>query len=334
MQKIDRSYIRRVRYAVQWGLLTLILFGGYRLASFIDAVMSGAPEASLSTRPQLVDGFLPIGGMMSIRHWAEAGFIEPTHPAALFILLAAIVVSFVLMKSFCGWVCPIGTISEALHKLGHKIFGRNFTIHRFIDYPLRALKYVLLGFFLWIIFLKMPIQGIAAFMADPYWKIADIKMLRFFTEMSSTTAITLGVLGVLSVAFKNFWCRYLCPYGALTGLLGLISPSGIRRDNKACINCHKCTRSCPNLIDVEMKDRVRSPECTGCLTCVSVCPAKGALDTEVAGIRMKPAHYAAAVLVIYFGIIGGAMMSGHWRSNVTPQEYRALLPQIERLGHP
>lgn len=334
MQKIDRAYISRLRNIVQWALLALILYGGYRLGAFVSAVMSGARDEALPTRPQLVDGFLPIGGMMSIRHWAEAGFIEPTHPAALFILLAALVVSFWLMKSFCGWICPIGTLSEALHKLGPRLFGRNFTIHRYIDYPMRSIKYLLLGFFLWIIFLKMPIQGIAAFMADPYWKIADIKMLRFFTEMSSTTAITLGVLGALSVPLKNFWCRYLCPYGALTGLLGFLSPSGITRDNEACIHCHKCTRSCPNLIDVEMKDRVRSPECSGCLTCVSICPAKGALEAEFVGLKIKPMHFAALVLVIYFGIIGAAMISGHWESNVTPAEYRALTPYIERLEHP
>ena len=55
-------------------------------------------------------------------------------------------------------------------------------------------------------------------------------------------AIVIGVIVLLSMFVQNFWCRYLCPYGALLGLVSLLSPVKIRRDKEACIDCGKCTR--------------------------------------------------------------------------------------------
>jgi ferredoxin len=153
--------------------------------------------------------------------------------------------------------------------------------------------------------------------------------------MTVTTAVSLGVLGALSLLFKNFWCRYLCPYGALVGLLSYLSPMKITRNEEACIHCRRCSKHCPSQIDVEARTRVRSPECTGCLTCVSRCPAKGALDMQVP--RMKPAAPALFIvlaLAIFFGAIGAAKLTGSWQSSVTYEQYRQLVPAVTRLSHP
>jgi polyferredoxin len=50
-------------------------------------------------------------------------------------------------KAFCSWLCPIGTLSESLWMLGRKLFGKNPGLPRWLDYPLRSLKYLLLFFF-------------------------------------------------------------------------------------------------------------------------------------------------------------------------------------------
>lgn len=313
-------------------MLAFICYGGYRFYLFVEHFRG---RGGIVDRPELVEGFLPIGALMSLKVWILEGEINATHPAAMFILLGALLVSALMMKSFCGWICPVGTVSEILFKLGQRLFGRNFRIHRFIDYPLRALKYLLLGFFAYIILIKMPVDGLRSFMAAPYWKVADVKMLSFFTDMSQTSAWVIGGLAALSVLYKNFWCRYLCPYGALTGLLGLLSPVKITRVEEHCINCHKCTKECPNLLDVEAMVVVRSPECSGCMNCVSVCPARGALDASVKkDIRVRPVVYAAGVLLVFFGVIWGAMLAGHWESDVSYDEYRRLVPLAESFDHP
>lgn len=332
MEKIDRSYVRRIRYVVQWGLFALILYGGWQFYRFVEHFHG---RGALVDRPELVEGFLPIGALMSLKVWIVEGVINTTHPAAMFIFVGALAVSALLMKSFCGWICPLGAASELAYKIGAKVFGRNFRMHRYIDYPLRSLKYLLLGFFIYIIVIRMPAEGLKAFMDAPYWKVADVKMLAFFTDMSTTAAIVVGIIVALSLVYKNFWCRYLCPYGALTGLLGLLSPVKIRRTGEHCINCHKCTMHCPNQLDVESKLTVRSPECSGCMTCVSVCPAKGALDAEMPGrARVSPVVYAAGVLLVFFGIIWAAQLSGHWESDVTYEQYQLLVPRAGQFDHP
>ena len=93
----------------------------------------------------------------------------------------------------------------------------------------------------------MSAATISDFMHTPYGLIADVKMLNFFREMSQTAAIVLAALVVLSILVENFWCRYLCPYGALMGLVSLLSPLKIRRDPAACIDCGKCAQACPAL---------------------------------------------------------------------------------------
>jgi NAD-dependent dihydropyrimidine dehydrogenase PreA subunit len=113
----------------------------------------------------------------------------------------------------------------------------------------------------------------------------------------------------------------------------------IRRNEKSCIHCHACTKHCPTLIDVEKKEVVSSPECFGCLTCVSRCPAKGALDMT-AGIGEKrrviqPAAYTLILLAVLYLIIGFAIATGNWKSQVPYEEYgRILSSDINKLGHP
>jgi len=332
MDKFRRSYIRRIRYAVQWGLFSFIVYGGYRFYLFAEHFKGGGAYVD---RPGMVEGFLPIGALMSLKVWMTGGSINSTHPAALMILVAALLVSLLLMKSFCGWICPVGTVSELFHKIGRLIFRRNFRLHPYMDYPLRLIKYALLGFFIYIIFFRMDAWAMGEFMSSPYWRVADVKMLHFFTDMSRTSAIVLGVLAVLSLFIKNFWCRYLCPYGALTGILGVFSPLKVTRDEEMCIHCHKCTWECPHLLDVEGTRRVISPECSGCVSCVSVCPARGALDVATPGrIKVKPLVYALMVLMVFFGVILAAKRTGHWESGVTYEEYRRLIPMAGRFDHP
>ena len=282
-----------------------------------------------------MEGFLPIGGFMSLKLRITEGLPDPIHPAAPIIFASALLVSLLLRKSFCGWICPVGTLSEAVWMLGGKVCGRNFRVQRHADYALRSLKYILMGLFLYIILVKMSSSQIAGFMSTPYWKVADVKMLKFFTDMSAATAVTLVFLVVLSLIYKNFWCRYLCPYGGLLGLLGSLSPVGIKRNKDACVNCGLCAKHCPSLLPVDEGGSVNSPECTGCLTCVSRCPAKGALDATAAGKRIvRPEIIAVSVVVIFFGLIMAARLSGKWHSSVSYEELKALLPVLKNLEHP
>jgi polyferredoxin len=184
----------------------------------------------------------------------------------------------------------------------------------------------------------MPVPEIRAFLGSPYGMVADVKMLNFFREMGQTTAIVLAVLVVTSLAVKNPWCRYLCPYGALTGLVALVSPARITRNADACIDCAKCAKACPAGLRVDVLASVRSSECTACLTCVAVCPAAGALDLTI-GLRRRrtpvgPWMLAASLAVLLAGVVGFARLSGHWHTALPDTLYFDLIPRASQFAHP
>ena len=333
MLPIDRSYVRKTRYAVQWGIFLMVAYAGYKFYLFAQALENGFIPSV--TRPPSVEGFMPIGAIMAFKLWIMEGTFDPIHPAALVIFLGAALSSLLLKKSFCGWICPVGTISEFLWKIGDKVFGKSFKMHKYIDYPLRSIKYILMFFFLYIIFIKMSSGEIALFLSTPYWKTADIKLMKFFTEMSLITKITLTALFGLSLLYKNFWCRYLCPYGGLLGLLSVLSPIKIRRNEAACIQCGLCSKNCPSLLPVDKKEAVNSLECTGCLTCVSHCPARHAIDTKAVGkVTIKPERFISAVIAVLFGVILIGNISGNWHSAITNKELFSLIPMLKDLAHP
>jgi polyferredoxin len=214
------------------------------------------------------------------------------------------------------------------------MFGRNLRIPRWADVPLRSLKYILMGLFLYAVG-GMSTEAIRAFLESPYGLIADVKMLNFFRYLSVTAAVTLGVLAVASIFIQNFWCRYLCPYGALLGLLSAASPARIRREPEICIDCAKCARACPSLLPVDKLLTVRSPECTGCVECVAVCPAEGALYLSLPRKRKLPAWaLAAGIAAVFLATVGYARQAGYWRTDLPSRIYFELIPRAHEFSHP
>jgi polyferredoxin len=318
-----------LRLAIQLAFVALCLWIGVEFHLFMRWGLSQGQQP-FHARPPGVEGFLPLSALISARHWIATGVINHIHPAALFILLAIVLMSVAVKKAFCSFLCPVGTLSEYLWRLGHFVYRRNIRIPRWLDYPLRSLKYLLLLFFLYSI-AKMDAPTLDAFVNSPYNKVADIKMYLFFAELGGLALKVLLVLLVLSLFIKNPWCRFLCPYGALLGIVGWLSPLKITRTAATCIDCQLCTRACPSDIRVHTAGRVWSDECTSCLECVAVCPVKNTLDVR-AGRRMFSARVIAAVVVaVFLGVTGIAMATGHWQNGIARAEY---LFRFTRLDSP
>jgi len=339
MQQINRSYIRYARYAAQAYVLLFLLFAGYRFYLFVEQYENSGNAQQLTLmlndRPASIEGFLPIGALMSLKLWITTGVFDRIHPAGLVIFISALLMSLIVKKGFCGWICPVGALSDAFWRLRQQVSKRRFVMNRWVDFALRSIKYLLMGLFLYIIIIKMNPIAIESFIEGDYYKIADVKMLYFFTRMSTTTVMSLTMLFVLSLVYRNFWCRYLCPYGGLLGLLSAFSPLKITRNEAACIHCKRCSHHCPSSIQVEQLSRVRTPECTGCLTCVSHCPAKGALDMAAPGSRvLQPLVFILLVAVLFFGTLGIGRVAGKWKSAVTGSEYLRIIPHTAALEHP
>lgn len=332
VKRLQRDSSQAIRLGTQAAFLLLNLWIGVQFLLFVRAYEQGlTPSVS---RPPGVEGYLPIAGLMNWKYWLLTGDIPVMHPAAMFLIAAFLLISLLFRKAFCGWLCPVGTLSEYLWKAGRSLFRRNFQLPRWLDIGLRSLKYVLLGLFLYAVGSMGPI-AIRAFLESPYGVVADVKMLNFFRYLSVTSAVAIALLMFASIFVRNFWCRYLCPYGALMGLASLLSPLRIRREPDKCIDCAKCATACPSGLKVDVLVQIRSAECLGCMECVAVCPAEGALQLSLPGKRrVAPWAVACGVAVVFFGFVGYARLSGHWDSPVSPELYRTLIPQAREFEHP
>lgn len=338
-QKIIRNSekpIQKFRFIIQVLFAVLCIWIGVEFYLFVKYLESGG-AAAFYNRPPGVEGFLPISSLMSFYYFLSTGTIHSAHPAGMFVFLGIVLMSLVIGKSFCSWMCPIGFISELIGDFGEKIFKKKIKLPKFLDFPLRSLKYLLLGFFTYSIFFLMTKASLRAFLDSPYNLVADVKMYYFFADISQFAFTIIAALFVLSILIKNFWCRYLCPYGALLGIASLLSPVKIKRNITTCIDCNLCAKACPSNIRVDKVKTVFSDECTSCLNCIDACPVADTLNLHLFIPQKKKVSkkLAAAVIVLIFVIVTGmGMVTGNWQNSISKDEYLQHYKNMGSYGHP
>jgi polyferredoxin len=202
------------------------------------------------------------------------------------VLGAAILITALLLRSaFCGWICPFGLLQDLVSNLRNVLkkrlpglrrgFARvgKFPVWAFLDRYLRFAKYLVLA---WAI-------GGAAFFGTMVFRDVDPwSALLNLAEFSITPGvIVLGLTLVASFFVDRPWCRYACPLGAASGLLGMLSPFHLRREETACTSCKLCSRSCPMGLKVHEIKSVHHSDCIGCLECVDACPRSGAMEIQL-----------------------------------------------------
>lgn len=336
--KNKEKAIQKNRFIVQTLFALLCIWIGVEFSQFVNYLESnGAVE--FSARPPGVEGFLPISALMSVYYFFLSGTIHPVHPAGFFIFLAIVGMSFAFGKSFCSWMCPVGFLSELVgdfgEKIHKKIFKRRIKIWKYLDYFLRSFKYLLLFFFVFSIF-SMTSLALEYFLGGEYNILADVKMYHFFANISQFSLIVIGILFLLSIIYRNFWCRYLCPYGALLGITSLLSPAKIKRNTESCIDCELCAKACPSFIKVDKVRTVYSDECTSCLNCVDVCPVKDTLDLKLVGTNKKinKKIVAIGIVLMFVSLTGLGIITDNWHNKVPKEMYNELYKNINSIGHP
>ena len=333
--------VQKYRFIIQTAFVLLCIWIGVEFYFFTKYLQTNG-AAGYFHRPPGVDGFLPISSLMSFYLFVTTGEIHPAHPAGLFIFMAIVLVSLVFGKSFCSWLCPIGYISELIGDFGErllkKIFKRNIktVLPKWLDYPLRSIKYLLLGFLFFSVFFLMTTVAVKAFLDSPYNQAADLKMFYFFADISQTALIVIAVLFILSIFIRNLWCRFLCPYGALLGLISFLSSHKIKRNPVSCIDCGLCAKACPSNIKVDKVITVWSDECSTCMNCVDACPVADTLDLKSIVTKKKVSKkvLAIAVAAIFMIVTGIGIVTGHWQNNITAKEYLYHYKHMNSYGHP
>lgn len=331
LKQLSQLNIQWCRKMVQYLFLATVVLIGIKFSIFANQLASGISPTV--TRPPGIEAFLPISSLISLKYWLVTGIFNHVHPSGLIILLLALATGLLLKRGFCSWICPFGLLTEYLNRLHKLIFRKNVKLPPWLDYPLRSLKYLLLGFFLWAIVLKMDAVALEYFIFSPYNMVADIKMLYFFQNITAFAFWVLVGLFVLSILIRNFWCRYLCPYGALLGVLSFLSLLKIHRNDETCTNCQKCTRTCPVDIKVHKTSSVISDECHACLRCVAVCPERDTLYISASKRKaiLKPWVYTTAICLLFIGGPLAARVTDSWQTRISNNEY---LFHVQNLDKP
>jgi NAD-dependent dihydropyrimidine dehydrogenase PreA subunit len=188
-----------------------------------------------------------------------------------------------------------------------------------LDRVLRYLKYVVLAVTVAMAWITGELW------ITPYDPFNALGHLADFNELLTSYLIGFIVLVITllgSLVYDRFFCKYLCPAGALYGLIGKASPYAVSVEEDVCIRCGKCSRACPMNIDVmnAKKGRVTDIECINCNECVTACPVQGAIHTGYSKkARLHPIFATILALVLFFAPIGIAAATGNMQ--LLPNKY-------------
>ncbi|HEX2934884.1 MAG TPA: 4Fe-4S binding protein [Bacteroidales bacterium] len=286
-------------------LIVLLLYITYE--AYMHQILGGEKAAS-------VHALCPFGALESLYTLLfTGGFIKKIYSGTVILLVLTIVLAILFRRSFCGLLCPFGALQELFAGLGRKIFGKRFTVPIGIDKPLRYLKYVIL-----LLTIVMAWYYGTLWMApfDPYSAYSHITAFSGSIQedpLAIVGFILLAVTVLGSFVYDRFFCKYLCPAGALYGIIGKISPTKIERNDSLCTHCKMCNKACPVNISVEKAGKITSAECISCNECVLACPKKGALEVKTAGKKVYPLAMLVIAAGLFFGTIFTAQLTGNFQ---------------------
>lgn len=272
-------YIARISVLIC--LAALILYNGYAgLKSRYGGQdqIQASPVYSLIDRirgssPHLEEYQRPICGNL----WSVAiGDFRISDPLAVFSAPAAlwhsalipVLLTLLLGRVYCGWLCPMGLFSDLVTKF--RRLARRFGI-LFFSLPVTGkLKYVvLLTGAAFVLFTSSPFF----FHIYPPRIISDLLRDLLGGEVTYYGVVFLSVVLLLELLFvERLWCRCLCPGGALFSLLSRFRLLRIKRDEMSCIDCLDCDVACPH--ELSPSHLFLSGECDNCGLCRKSCSTK------------------------------------------------------------
>lgn len=207
---------------------------------------------------------------------------------------------------FCGWLCAFGTYNDWIYILSRKLFKVNFRVNEKLDYVLKYVKYLVLIF---IIIISWTIESDILKNASPWDAFAQIINI---SNVLSTLIIGFIILTLITIGaflIERFFCRYLCPLGAV---FTIISKFGIMKINKPkadCGKCRACTINCSMGLKLYKIDGARGGDCINCLKCTEICPRNNA-NTNILGKDLDTKLTSSIAMATFVGVYGITNVGG------------------------
>lgn len=240
--------------------------------------------------------FNQLGNIYSSLIKGNFNFIQafPTITAAV----TFIILTLVLGRFFCGWMCGFGAMNDFIYLLSNKVFKVKFKVNEKVDSVLKYVKYLVLIF---VIAAIWTTGTHALSSTNPWSAFADI------TQFPGVLAdYTIGFALLVLIAFgaffiERFFCRYLCPLGAVFSIVSKLRIFKINKPNDKCGKCRLCTNNCAMGIPLYKMNKVNSGECINCLKCIETCPRSNT-HAEILGEEVNPALASAFAIVAMTGV--------------------------------
>ncbi len=242
--------MKTTRRIVQFGFLALVLVGVF--------VVEGNAER-----------WCPFGGVEALyTYFTEGNMLCSLGISNFYILGAVLLITLILRRVFCGYMCPIGTISEWLQSGSRRILKiKPVRVPVGVDRCLSLLKYVVLGI---VLYFTWTMSELEFRRADPCYALIS----RHGEDITYWAYIVAGTIVAGSLFVTIPFCRWLCPLGAVLNIFSKVGLSRVKRDPESCINCGLCAKVCPTAIPVDKQLQVTNARCLSCLNCVEVCPER------------------------------------------------------------
>ena len=224
--------------------------------------------------------------------------------AANILLLAVVfIVTAVWGRFFCGFICSFGAMQDLLWLGGRHLPFRPVFSQK-VDRVLKYLKYAVLLF----IVIGVWTFGITGDTVWSPWTIFGMYASPWKGVPSQAMFLSVGGLLLLltiigSLLIERFFCKYLCPLGALFTLASHFRVFKLKRDSASCSgSCRVCSRKCSMSIPLYQYDKVRSGECIDCMKCTTAC-ARGNINAEPVAAVSGTLAAAAIAGVSFVGTI-------------------------------
>lgn len=240
--------------------------------------------------------FSQLGKVYSMLIKGNFNFIEAfggITAAITFILL-----TLILGRFFCGWLCTFGAINDFLYLISKKIFKIKFRVNEKLDAILKYVKYLVL---LFIVFAIWTTGNHLFSSASPWNAFAEVGQ---FPQVLADYTIGFAILVLIAFGaffIERFFCRYLCPLGAVFAIVSKLRIFKINKPNDKCGKCRLCTNNCAMGIPLYKMNKVNSGECINCLKCIETCPRSNT-HAEVLSEEVNPAMASAFAIVAMTGI--------------------------------
>ena len=189
---------------LQWGTLAALVFFLSGLAGKLFPKMDAVDPERLC----------PFGGLQALATFFQRGSL-PCSMSSLQIMMGIALAAAVILfsKLFCAYLCPVGTVEDLLIRLRKALRIKTVTVGTILDKILRVVKY---GLLFWIVYMTVTSSELFCKNLDPYYAVATGFKGEITLWMSIVTVSIVILLGLL---IDRFWCKYVCPLGAISNTL-------------------------------------------------------------------------------------------------------------------